>query len=249
MNIAAKHGLHATFAPRISMTAPGSAAHMHISVHRIGHEKPRDTLSDLEKHFLAGVVDDLTALSCITLPIPASYKRVVDGAWSGGTYVAWGTENRECPIRLSNATSPGSRNFEMRFIDGTANPYLVLASIIGLGYAGIRSKRELRLQNFTGANGPAQLSEEERQALGITQRMPFSLQESRENLSRSKALRDVLGSEFVDKFLSVNKVCHSSLQFLDDAPLTLMSQTLAENLSIYDDEDEQKALTRLVEFC
>jgi glutamine synthetase len=207
VNIASKHGLHATFAPRLSMAAPGSSAHMHISAHRAGEEKPRVSLSELEKSFLAGIVDDLTALSSITLPIPASYKRVVDGALSGGTYIAWGTENRECPIRLSNATSPSSRNFEMRFIDGTANPYLVVAGFVGLGYAGIKSKRMLRLQNFCGESGPAVLSEEERQARGITQRMPRTWEESREHLTNNKALREVLGGEFVDKYLSVNKVC------------------------------------------
>ncbi|EKM82695.1 hypothetical protein AGABI1DRAFT_111276 [Agaricus bisporus var. burnettii JB137-S8] len=227
VNIASKHGLHATFAPRISMTAPGSAAHMHISAHRVGEKKPKETLSSLEKSFLAGVIDDIRALSAITLPIPASYKRVGDGVFSGGTYVAWGTENRECPIRLSNATSPSSRNFEMRFIDGTANPYLVVASFIGLGYAGIKSKRELHLQNFSSASGPALLSEEERQARGITQRMPLTWEESREHLTKSKALREVLGSEFVDKYLSVNK-------------------TLAGALGIHDG-DEEKSLTHLVE--
>ncbi|XP_006458139.1 hypothetical protein AGABI2DRAFT_190495 [Agaricus bisporus var. bisporus H97] len=224
LNIAAKHGLHATFVPRITI---GSAAHMHISTHRVGEKKPKETLSDLENSFLAGVVDDITALSAITMPIPASYERVVDGALTGGTYVAWGTENRECPIRLSNATSPSSRNFEMRFIDGTANPYLVVASFIGLGYAGIKSKRELRLPCYTGQNGPALLSEEERQAKGITQRMPRSWEESREQLTKSKALREVLGSEFVDRYLSVNK-------------------NLAEALRVHAG-DEEKSLTRLVQ--
>ncbi|KXN82102.1 Protein fluG [Leucoagaricus sp. SymC.cos] len=229
INIAAKYGLHATFAPRISMTAPGSAAHVHISVHKAGVQKPKDGLSDLESSFLAGVLDNLTALPAFSLPIPASYRRVADGVWSGGTYVAWGSENRECPIRLSNATSPGSRNFEMRFIDGTANPYLILAAIIGLGYAGVKSNRTLVQQNFSGNNGPAQLTEEERRAMGVTQRMPLTWDESRRNLAQSETLRDVLGSDFVDKYLIVNKV-------------------LAEALGIYDGDDE-KSLTRLVEFC
>ncbi|KAF5358289.1 hypothetical protein D9756_001587 [Leucocoprinus leucothites] len=229
INVAAKHGLHATFAPRISMTAPGSAAHMHISVHKTGHVKPKDGLSEIESSFLAGVMDELTALPAFSLPIPASYRRVVDGVWSGGTYVAWGTENRECPIRLSNSTSPNSRNFEMRFIDGTANPYLILACIIGLGYAGIKSKRQLRQQNFNMNFGPAQLSEKERQEMGVTQRMPLTWEESRKNLAQSEVLRDILGNSFVDRYLSVNKV-------------------LADALGIYDNE-EDKALTRLVEFA
>jgi glutamine synthetase len=206
INIASKYGMHATFAPRISMTAPGNATHMHISVHRTGHEKPRDGLSALEKSFLAGVLDDLTALPSMTLPIPASYRRVVDGIWSGGTYVVWGAENKECPVRLCNVQSPGSRNFEMKFIDGAAVPYLVVASIIALGYAGIKSERELRFPNFTGMDGAAQLSEQERQALGITQRMPLTWEEGRKNLSTNKLLREALGGKFVDKYLAINKV-------------------------------------------
>ncbi|KAF9451041.1 glutamine synthetase/guanido kinase [Macrolepiota fuliginosa MF-IS2] len=227
MNTAARHKLHATFAPRVTMTSCGSATHAHISVHKTGHQKPIDTLSGLEASFLAGILDDLPALPGITLPIPASYKRVGDGLWSGGTYVAWGTENRECPIRLSNATSPGSRNFEMRFIDGTASPYLVLAGILGLGYAGIKSERRLTIENVSGPEAPAQLSEEERRKMGITQRMPLTWEEGRENLAQNEALRNIFGCKLLEKYLAVNKV-------------------LKQSLSI-DDPDEEKAMTRLVE--
>ena len=50
--------------------------------------------------------------------------RVQDGIWSGGTYVAWGTNNREAAVRLVDS-EPGweeSRRFEIRPIDGLANP-------------------------------------------------------------------------------------------------------------------------------
>ncbi|KAF9451353.1 glutamine synthetase/guanido kinase [Macrolepiota fuliginosa MF-IS2] len=223
INVAAKHKLHATFAPRVTMTSPGSSTHAHISIHKTGHDKPIDALSSLEASFLAGVLDDLPALPGITLPIPASYQRVGDGLWSGGTYVAWGTENRECPIRLCNATSPGSRNFEMRFIDGTANPYLVLAGILGLGCAGIRSERRLRIENIR--EDPARLSVERRREVGITQRMPLTWEESRENLIQNDALRGIFGRGLLDKYLALNKV-------------------LKQSLSI---NHEGRALTRLVE--
>lgn len=193
------------------MTTSGNGFHAHISVHRTSegghhHQKPKETLSDFESSFLAGVLDDLPAVAAFALPTPASYRRVVDGAFTGGTYVSWGAENRECPIRLCNAKSPGSRNFEIRPLDGTANIYLALASIIGLGYAGIKSKRRLRVQNYSGSFGAASLSEKEREALGIVQRMPLSWEEGRGVLARNEALRDVLGGELVDKYLEVNKV-------------------------------------------
>jgi hypothetical protein len=52
--------------------------------------------------------------------------------WSGGTYVCWGTDNREAPVRLCNANSPSARNFELRFIDGLANVSLLTSYLTDL---------------------------------------------------------------------------------------------------------------------
>lgn len=80
INVAVKHGLKATFAPRVYMSSPGSAAHTHISVHSLnGPQKPVDALSAVESSFLAGVLKHLPAMTAVTLPTPASYKRVMDG--------------------------------------------------------------------------------------------------------------------------------------------------------------------------
>ena len=204
-NVAAKHGLRATFAPRIYMNSTGVAAHTHISVHS-GRVKKDLQLSSVEKSFLAGVMDHLPSLPALTLPIPASYKRVKDGVWSGGTYVCWGTENREAPVRLTNSASPSSRRFEMRYIDGTANPYLVLAGILGAGYLGIRSNLELTISDSPGPKYAAQMSEDERRALGIFKRMPLSWNEARESFASDTELSKILGTEFQEKYLSANKV-------------------------------------------
>jgi glutamine synthetase len=59
---------------------------------------------------------------------------MLDGV-SGGTYVAWGRENREVPIRLSGAG--GNYYFELRCLDGTANTYVALAAILESGMRGI----------------------------------------------------------------------------------------------------------------
>ena len=205
-NVAAKHGLRATFAPRIYMNSTGSAAHTHISVHSGRVKKDHLQLSTVEKSFLAGVMAHLPSLPALTLPIPASYKRVGDGVWSGGTYVCWGTENREAPVRLTNSASPSSRRFEMRYIDGTANPYLVLAGILGAGYLGIRSNLELTISDCPGPKSAAQMSEDERHALGITKRLPLSWNEARERFASNTQLSEILGMDFQEKYLSVNKV-------------------------------------------
>ncbi|KAF9480603.1 glutamine synthetase/guanido kinase [Pholiota conissans] len=211
-NIAASHGLRATFAPRVFTTAPGSATHSHISVHSThpGHTKgPR--MSDLEKTFLAGLTAHLPNLSAVTLPIPASYERVGDGKWSGGTHVCWGTENRECPIRLASATSPSSRRFEMRFLDATANPYLALAGILGAGILGIRAQTPLTLVDCRGPLTAAQMTDAQRLEHGITARMPLTWEEARENFQKDSELKDIFGQELVDMYFSVNKAVGEAL--------------------------------------
>lgn len=225
---AASFGLHATFAPRPFMYSAGSSTHAHISVHssKLGTKVPNQ-LSNYEEAFLAGLLDHLPAVAALTLPTPASYKRVVDGVWSGGTYISYGTENREAPVRLTNAASPGSRNFELRFIDGTANPYLALAAVLAAGMTGINGKMKLEMQDLKEKSA-AEMTDAGRQEAGVTKRLPLSAKEARENLKRDQDLVSTLGGDFVNAFLAV-------------------SEKLEEALNP-EDEDDDQLLTRLVEF-
>jgi len=147
--------------------------------------------------------------------------------WSGGTYVCYGTENREAPIRLTNATSPLSRNFEVRCIDGTANPHLALAALLAGGLIGLRSMMELEIQDCPGPKSAAEMTEAERQALGITKRLPLCIDDARTNLEQDSALCEVFGKDFVESYLSVNKTLEVALA---------------------QDDDEIKELSRLVKF-
>jgi glutamine synthetase len=133
---------------------------------------------------------------------------MIDGVWSGGTYVCWGTENREAPIRVCNASAPSSRNFELKAVDGTSNPYLVLAGILGVGAFGIKEKRKLNLEDICGDKSAAMMTEEQRKALGVTDRMPLSLEEARERFLGDKVVKELFGALFVEKYLAVNKVSY-----------------------------------------
>nr|GAT45763.1 glutamine synthetase guanidokinase [Mycena chlorophos] len=211
VQVAAKHGLRATFLPRPFMRSSGSSTHAHISVHSKGEQKVASRLSARESQFLAGLLAHLRAIVAFTLPTPASYKRVGDGLWSGGTYICYGNENREAPIRVTNFNSPNSRNFELRFVDATANPHLALASIIAGGLLAFASQLPLEIKDCSGERIAAELSEKERLALGITERMPFSSEEGRKCLEADVALREIMGLEFVEKYLLVNRTLESVL--------------------------------------
>ncbi|KAJ7071783.1 hypothetical protein B0H15DRAFT_925748 [Mycena belliarum] len=210
-NIASKHGLRATLAPRIHDYSCGSAAHAHISVHSAtdsASKGPKFTIQ--ESAFLAGLLEHLPATLPFTLPLPASYKRMVDGIFSGGTYVCWGTDNREVPVRLCNATSPASRNFEVKTIDGTANPYLALAALLGAGHKGIASGSVLTMKDCAGPSA-AERGEDGRQALGISERLPLTWDEARQKLQGSDVMTEIFGENFVQKYLSVNALMAHAL--------------------------------------
>jgi glutamine synthetase len=220
-NVAAKHGLHATFAPRPFMDSVGSSAHAHVSVHSPHSKKVANELSTHESTFLAGLLDHLPAVAAFTLPTYASYARAVDGAWSGGTYVSYGTENREAPVRLTNAASPASRRFELRFIDGTANPHLALAAVFGAGLVGIKTRQALQSQDCKDKSA-AEMTEEERRAMGVTKRLPLSVEQAAKYLREDKVLTEILGDDMVTAFLAVMKTLGDVLrpEEYDSARLT-----------------------------
>ena len=163
-------------------------------------------LAPLETVFLQSVLDNLQAICAFSLPTDASYARVADGVWSGGTYVSWGKENREAAVRLCG--TPGAHRFEIRCVDGTASPYLYLASILAATIHGLDTGKTLSVSN--SLHPAAELGEEKREELGIGERrLPLQLEEAREYLEQNEVLRKGLGDNFVTKYLAVNKVCLS----------------------------------------
>jgi glutamine synthetase len=168
-----------------------------------------ENLNQVEASFLAGVLEHLPSIALLALPTSSSYKRMLDGVWSGGTYVCWGTDNREAPMRLCNASSPLSRNFELKTLDGTANPYLALAAVLGSGLEGISNEKELTIKECGGDKSAAQLGEEGRERLGIKERLPLTWEEARLKFEKSTIVDSVFGEDFKRKYLNVNKVCIS----------------------------------------
>lgn len=109
-------------------------------------------------------------------------------------------------MRLANAPSPSSRNFELKTVDGTANPYLVLAAVLASGSEGIATAKELTIKDCGGAKSAAQLGERGRKELGIKERLPLTWEEARLKFEKSSIVEKVFGEEFKRAYLNVNKV-------------------------------------------
>ncbi|EED82789.1 predicted protein [Postia placenta Mad-698-R] len=81
---------------------------------------------------------------------------------SGGFFSA--PDNKDAPVRLCGPA--GAHHFELKCVtDATANPYLVLASVIAAGLEGVRDGAELTSGDCT--KPAAFMSEDERRAVGL----------------------------------------------------------------------------------
>ncbi|KZT64593.1 glutamine synthetase/guanido kinase [Daedalea quercina L-15889] len=213
-NVASKHGLRATFAPRVSMKGVGSGQHVHISLKSSRAFPDPDTSAEIVKaptltftvrSFLQGLVEHLPALCALMLPTPQSYWRVRDGISSGGTYACWGAENKEVPLRLCG--DKGSHRVEVKTPDGTSNPYLVVASLLAAGVHGVLTGEKLKVGNCV--KPVACMNNEEKKKAGIddASKLPRSIQEARKLFEEDDVLREVLRDDCVDKYISVNECC------------------------------------------
>ncbi|KZS96669.1 glutamine synthetase/guanido kinase [Sistotremastrum niveocremeum HHB9708] len=176
-NVAAKHGLRATFAPRIFDNALGTASHTHISSSVPNPPTIPTPFTSVESSFLQGLLNHLPSTCIFTLPTPSSYDRMKDGIWSGGTWVSWGRNNRECPIRICKKHS--GYNFEVRCVDATANPYLAVAASLSAGMTGVKAGVGLDVKECS-VKAACELSDAERKEKNITKRLPMNLEEARD---------------------------------------------------------------------
>lgn len=132
VNIASKYDVRATFYPKPFDEQAGTAAHTHISI-------SPPTLEN-DEGFFSGVLDNLRAVCALTLPNPASYDRLKDGCWAGGTWVAWGEQNREVPLRRC---CKKDAHWELKCVDGLSNLYLGMSGVIAAGCLGLTAKSRL----------------------------------------------------------------------------------------------------------
>jgi glutamine synthetase len=122
----------------------GTACHANISFHAIdGHEG----LEKQQMHFMAFVLAHLPGLCAFTMPQAASYARVADDSWTSGSWVAWGTQNRETPLRRTAAVDGSTARWEFRCLDGMGNMYLALYVILRAGLQGLTDGTEMGLRD------------------------------------------------------------------------------------------------------
>lgn len=201
---AARHGLGVSFSPVPFVGGAGSGAHLHLSL--AGDDGPLLSggsgphgLTGPGAAAVAGLVAGLADVQAVLAGSVLSPHRLKPGNWAGA-FACWGLENREAAIRLVAATSgaPHGASVEIKIIDGSANPYLAGACVLGLALDGIR--RGTPLPDEVTVD-PTELPEARRAALALATDQATAL----DRLERSDLARDLLGDLVVDGTLAVRR--------------------------------------------
>ena len=198
-NIAAKHGLYATFMPKPLSGENGSAMHCHQSIYKdnvnIFYDgESEDGLSDIAKKYMAGILMHAKGMSAITNPTVNSYKRLEVG-YEAPVNIGWSFENRSTLIRVPKSRGNGTR-MELRNPDATANAYLLFAIMIEAGYKGI--KENLQISKPIDGN-IYDMDKEDliNRNIGI---LPQNLREALEELEKDEFIINVVGEHIYEKF-------------------------------------------------
>lgn len=139
--IARKYELAASFMAKPFLDRAGNGFHVHFSLlDRDGRNVFDDggpDGTDMMRHAVAGLLDAMRASALIFAPHLNSYRRLQPNAHAP-TQVIWGYESRHAAIRIPGGP-PAARRIEHRVAGADANPYLVLAAILGAALQGIEA--------------------------------------------------------------------------------------------------------------
>ena len=152
-------------------------------------------LSALAYHFLGGILAHAESLTALFTPTVNSFKRInaaptVSGATWSPNAISYGANNRTHMVRI-----PEPGRFELRLMDGAANPYLLQAGLLAGGLDGIAD-------GSIPAGGSTSTCTRRR---GASRRSPVAAQPPR-CVARVCGLDDLargLGAEFVDSYVKL----------------------------------------------
>ena len=199
-------GCHASFMPKPLAGEDGSAMFLCQSLFDHdgnnvfwGEDDEKYHLSDIAKHYMAGILAHAREISAITNPTVNSYKRITTGGDSVPQYATWGLRNRASMVRIP-VYKPGkqlSTRIELRSPDPMANPYLVNAVTLAAGLDGIERKLELPPEATAET---LKLTDRQMVEAGYTS-LPRSLKEALDVFEDSQFMKDALGEHIHSFFL------------------------------------------------
>jgi glutamine synthetase len=193
---ARRAGLAASFSPLPFAGGSGNGAHVHVSLHRDGEpllsggSGPHGLTAE-GAAAIGGIVAGLPEVTGVLAGSVLSGGRLLPDHWAGA-FCCWGLENREAAVRLC-AVAAGSANIEVKCVDPSANPYLAIATVLGLIADGLRREAPLPAEATTH---PAD---------GGYPTLPAEQSTALDALQDSTLARRILGPELLSALLAVRR--------------------------------------------
>ena len=199
--LAEKHGLRATFMPKPFENLTGNGCHAHVSlwngnINKFLDKSDRYGLSKIAYNFLGGIMKHADSLSAFFNPTINSYRRInapptkSGASWSPST-ISYSGNNRTHMIRI-----PDPGRFELRLMDGSANPYLLQAGVIASGLYGMNNRIDpgkiLNCNMYTDYEQYPDLP-----------KLPDQLEDSLEKLDNNKDIKEIFGEEVINSYIKL----------------------------------------------
>ena len=184
-----RFGWYCSFSAKPRLDWVGNGGHLHFSVHDAQGPLLQDGsgpygLRPEGQALIAGVLEQLPSLVALASPSPVSYLRLVPSSWSA-PFQVWGMENREAAVRLIPATVDQSpAHLEIKAVDPTANPYLLLGALQAQVLDALRHQRSLPAEQ---SGDPALVKDR------TIDRLPSSLVKARTALEHDEVLLQAMG--------------------------------------------------------
>jgi glutamine synthetase, type I len=197
--LAKRHGLSASFMPKLFENENGSGMHFKISAFDDNGKnifEDNAMLSSKAKSTIAGILHHAGELSLINNPLVNSYKRLKPN-FDAPVYVSWSSNsNRSALLRI-----PTERNnqikLELRSPDSATNPYLCIAMLIYSILDGIENNMELEdainENMYSGKNYNIK-------------KLPDTLSEAIDEFENSNFVKEKLGAQIFDEYIEAKKI-------------------------------------------
>ena len=149
-----------------------------------------------KRQFLGGVIKNASSLSAFFNPTINSYRRInapptkSGASWSPSS-ISYTGNNRTHMIRI-----PDPGRFELRLMDGSANPYLLQASILAAGLDGIKNK--INPGNPLYCN-----MYEDFAKYPDLPKLPNELDQSLSQLKDNKSMNEAFGSDVISSYVKL----------------------------------------------
>ena len=199
--IAEKHDLRATFMPKPFENLTGNGCHAHISLWKgkkniflDKHDKLG--LSKTAYNFLGGIMKHASSLSTFFNPTINSYRRInaaptKSGATWSPSSISYTGNNRTHMIRV-----PDPGRFELRLMDGSANPYLLQASVLAAGIEGLSKRINPGKPLFCN------MYEDYKKYPNLS-KLPNELKESLDKIENNKEMNKAFGKEVIKSYVKL----------------------------------------------